>query len=117
MSKLSIHVLFFIYIHIFLQKLMHVLLLRKLYIKRFLGEKYRYYLCYLFSFDIIIKMIVISRFFFSFAVRPTMSEITSLGAAMAAGSAEGIGVWKLQAEDTQSITNDTFLPSISEDGK
>jgi glycerol kinase len=44
-----------------------------------------------------------------------MTETTALGAAMAAGSAEGIGVWDLT--NIQSAGNDTFRPAISEDGK
>jgi glycerol kinase len=44
-----------------------------------------------------------------------MTETTALGAAMAAGSAEGIGVWDLT--NFQAVGNDTFQPSISEDGK
>ncbi|KAJ4436336.1 hypothetical protein ANN_18967, partial [Periplaneta americana] len=46
-------------------------------------------------------------------VRPLMTETTALGAAMAAGSAEGIGVWDL--ENLQAVGSDTFRPSISED--
>lgn len=42
-----------------------------------------------------------------------MTETTALGAAMAAGSAEGIGVWDL--ENLQAVGSDTFRPSISED--
>jgi glycerol kinase len=44
-----------------------------------------------------------------------MTETTALGAAMAAGSAEGIDVWDLTT--VQSTGNDTFRPAISEDGK
>ncbi|XP_069677093.1 glycerol kinase 3-like isoform X3 [Periplaneta americana] len=46
-------------------------------------------------------------------VRPLMTETTALGAAMAAGSAEGIGVWDL--ENLQAVGSDIFRPSISED--
>jgi glycerol kinase len=46
-----------------------------------------------------------------------MAETTALGAAMAAGSAEGIGVWDLQRENPDSVISDAFQPSISEDGK
>lgn len=46
-----------------------------------------------------------------------MAETTALGAAMAAGSAEGIAVWDLHKETTESIISDVFSPSISEDGK
>jgi glycerol kinase len=44
-----------------------------------------------------------------------MTETTALGAAMAAGSAEGIEVWDLTS--LQAVGNDTFRPAISEDGK
>jgi glycerol kinase len=46
-------------------------------------------------------------------VRPLMTETTALGAAMAAGSAEGIGVWDLT--NVHSTGNDIFRPAISED--
>lgn len=45
-----------------------------------------------------------------------MAETTALGAAMAAGSAEGIQVWDLQRESPDSVISDSFQPSISEDG-
>lgn len=44
-----------------------------------------------------------------------MTETTALGAAMAAGSAEGIAVWDMS--DIHTVPCDTFLPSISEDGR
>ena len=44
-----------------------------------------------------------------------MTETTALGAAMAAGSAEGIGVWDLT--NVHSTGNDIFRPAISEDGE
>lgn len=47
-------------------------------------------------------------------VRPHMAETTALGAAMAAGYAEGIKVWDL--DNTQLITSDTFHPVITEEG-
>ncbi|XP_046456345.1 glycerol kinase-like isoform X1 [Daphnia pulex] len=47
-------------------------------------------------------------------VRPTMTETTALGAAMAAGNAEGIDVWSLDSLDQNSITSDTFTPAVSE---
>ncbi|XP_063241536.1 glycerol kinase 3-like [Bacillus rossius redtenbacheri] len=46
-------------------------------------------------------------------VRPLMTETTALGAAMAAGSAEGIGVWDLS--QVHSAPADTFYPAITED--
>lgn len=48
-------------------------------------------------------------------VRPTMSETTSLGAAIAAGSAKGVEVWNI--ENIEAVPNDTFIPCITEDGK
>ncbi|XP_059484029.1 glycerol kinase-like [Neocloeon triangulifer] len=48
-------------------------------------------------------------------VRPSMAETTALGAAMAAGAAEGIGVWDLERECPESVISDTFHPSITED--
>lgn len=46
-----------------------------------------------------------------------MTETTALGAAMAAGNAEGIDVWSLDSLDQNSITSDTFTPAVSESGK
>ena len=40
-----------------------------------------------------------------------MPEMSALGAAMAAGSAEGIGVWDL--DDLTAITAEMFHPSMS----
>lgn len=45
-------------------------------------------------------------------VRPSMSETTALGAAMAAGQAEGIEVWDIFNEDSTNIICDTFRPTI-----
>jgi glycerol kinase len=47
-------------------------------------------------------------------VRPSMSETTALGAAMAAGAAAGIDVWNIFSEDSNSIICDTFRPSIEQ---
>ena len=44
-----------------------------------------------------------------------MAETTALGAAMAAGSAEGIEVWDLN--NIQPVPCDIFYPNITEDGK
>ena len=44
-----------------------------------------------------------------------MAETTALGAAMAAGAAENIGIWDLS--DLQSNPSDIFSPKISESGK
>lgn len=46
-----------------------------------------------------------------------MPETTALGAAMAAGSAEGVGVWSLDPKNLSNITTDTFTPCIREKGK
>ncbi len=45
-----------------------------------------------------------------------MPETTALGAAMAAGAAEGVNVWSLNEGDLATITTDTFTPSITEKG-
>ena len=45
-----------------------------------------------------------------------MTETTALGAAMAAGNAEGIDVWSLDSLDQNTITSDNFSPAISEAG-
>lgn len=44
-----------------------------------------------------------------------MSETTSLGAAIAAGSAKGVDVWNI--DNIEEVPNDTFLPCIPEDGR
>lgn len=44
-----------------------------------------------------------------------MAETTCLGAALAAGIAKGVEVWNL--DDIEPVPSDTFVPSISEDGK
>lgn len=49
-------------------------------------------------------------------VRPSMTETTALGAAMAAGNAEGVGVWNLGKLDLNMITFDNFTPKIAEEG-
>lgn len=45
-----------------------------------------------------------------------MTETTALGAAMAAGNAEGVGVWNLGKLDLNMITFDNFTPKIAEEG-
>jgi len=45
-------------------------------------------------------------------VRPHMAETSALGAAMAAGIANGVNVWDL--EDIPQSPNDTFLPRITD---
>lgn len=49
-------------------------------------------------------------------VRPSMSETSALGAAMAAGCAEGIDVWDITSEDPANIIQDVFIPKITEKG-
>ncbi len=50
-------------------------------------------------------------------VRPTMTESSALGAAMAAGNAEGIDVWCFETSDRSTITSDIFTPTITAEGK
>ncbi|XP_015599530.1 glycerol kinase isoform X2 [Cephus cinctus] len=45
--------------------------------------------------------------------RSTMPDITALGAAMAAGNAEGIGVWEIEGEEVETVPSDTFLPTTT----
>ncbi|XP_028851648.1 glycerol kinase-like isoform X2 [Denticeps clupeoides] len=44
-------------------------------------------------------------------VKPTMSETTALGAAMAAGSADGVSVWNINTE--HSVTTERYQPQIN----
>ncbi|XP_061483345.1 glycerol kinase isoform X3 [Rhineura floridana] len=46
-------------------------------------------------------------------VKPSMPETTALGAAMAAGAAEGIGVWSLNPDDSTAVTCERFEPQIN----
>ncbi|XP_064471144.1 glycerol kinase 3-like isoform X1 [Ornithodoros turicata] len=48
-------------------------------------------------------------------VRPQMPETTALGAAIAAGAAEGIGVWRLDKDGFPKITTDIFEPAVLPD--
>ncbi|XP_035769269.1 glycerol kinase-like [Neolamprologus brichardi] len=50
-------------------------------------------------------------------VRPTMSETTALGVAMAAGAAEGIGVWSLSPGQLPHVTSERYEPQINPEGK
>lgn len=50
-------------------------------------------------------------------VRPSMAETTALGAAMAAGSAEGIDVWDIFSEDSSNLVCDVFKPKTEAKGK
>lgn len=46
-----------------------------------------------------------------------MPETTALGAAMAAGAAEGVGVWSLNPDDLSAVTCERFEPQINPEGK
>uniref|UniRef100_A0A673WRI9 glycerol kinase n=1 Tax=Salmo trutta TaxID=8032 RepID=A0A673WRI9_SALTR len=46
-------------------------------------------------------------------VKPSMSETTALGAAMAAGAAEGVGVWSLTPGNLTTIPTDKYQPLIN----
>uniref|UniRef100_A0A3Q3GXZ0 glycerol kinase n=1 Tax=Labrus bergylta TaxID=56723 RepID=A0A3Q3GXZ0_9LABR len=46
-------------------------------------------------------------------VRPTMSETTALGAAMAAGAAEGVEVWNLSPDHLPHVTSEKYEPQIN----
>ncbi|XP_077338698.1 glycerol kinase isoform X2 [Lithobates pipiens] len=46
-------------------------------------------------------------------VKPSMPETTALGAAMAAGAAEGVGVWSLNPSDLTAVTCERFEPQIN----
>ncbi|KAJ0070572.1 hypothetical protein NL108_016263 [Boleophthalmus pectinirostris] len=46
-------------------------------------------------------------------VRPSMPETTALGAAMAAGAAEGVDVWSLSPEQLPLINVETYEPQIN----
>uniref|UniRef100_A0A8C7L8U5 glycerol kinase n=1 Tax=Oncorhynchus kisutch TaxID=8019 RepID=A0A8C7L8U5_ONCKI len=50
-------------------------------------------------------------------VKPSMPETTALGAAMAAGAAEGVSVWSLRPEDLSEVTSEKFEPQINPEGK
>lgn len=52
-----------------------------------------------------------------FTVKPSMPETTALGAAMAAGAAEGVSVWSLNPEDLTEVTSERFEPQINPEGK
>lgn len=51
-----------------------------------------------------------------FLVKPSMPETTALGAAMAAGAAEGVSVWSLNPEDLSEVTSEKFEPQINPEG-
>uniref|UniRef100_A0A667XRD7 Probable glycerol kinase n=1 Tax=Myripristis murdjan TaxID=586833 RepID=A0A667XRD7_9TELE len=50
-------------------------------------------------------------------VKPSMPETTALGAAMAAGAAEGVSVWSLSPEDLSEVTSEKFEPQINPEGQ
>uniref|UniRef100_A0A3Q2D949 glycerol kinase n=1 Tax=Cyprinodon variegatus TaxID=28743 RepID=A0A3Q2D949_CYPVA len=50
-------------------------------------------------------------------VRPAMSETTALGAAMAAGAAQGVDVWNLSPAHLPKVTSERFEPQINIEGK
>ncbi|KAG8515186.1 Glycerol kinase 2 [Galemys pyrenaicus] len=45
-------------------------------------------------------------------LKPTMTETTALGAAIAAGAAEGVDVWSLKPENLTAVTMERFEPQI-----
>lgn len=49
-------------------------------------------------------------------VKPSMPETTALGAAMAAGAAEGVSVWSLSPEDLSEVTSEKSEPQINPEG-
>lgn len=49
-------------------------------------------------------------------MKPSMPETTALGAAMAAGAAEGVSVWSLSPEDLSEVTSEKFEPQINCEG-
>lgn len=51
------------------------------------------------------------------SVRPAMSETTALGAAMAAGAAQGVDVWNLSPAHLPKVTSERFEPQINIEGK
>ncbi|XP_066497211.1 glycerol kinase-like isoform X2 [Hoplias malabaricus] len=46
-------------------------------------------------------------------VRPSMSETTALGAAMAAGAAKGVGVWTINPDGMTSVASEMYQPQIN----
>lgn len=46
-----------------------------------------------------------------------MPDITALGAAMAAGYAEGVDIWELEGEEIETVSTDTFLPTTTPEGR
>lgn len=56
---------------------------------------------------------------FSLSVRPSLVETTALGAAIAAGTAEGVHAWSAPhlGQQVDQLSADVFHPSIVESGK
>lgn len=52
-----------------------------------------------------------------FSVRPTMSETTALGAAMAAGAAPGVDVWNLNPGQLPHLESEKYKPQINPEGQ
>lgn len=50
-------------------------------------------------------------------VKPAMPETTALGAAMAAGAAEGVNVWYMSAALLADSTSTTYQPQINPEGE
>ncbi|XP_067848905.1 glycerol kinase isoform X2 [Heptranchias perlo] len=48
-------------------------------------------------------------------VKPAMAETTALGAAMAAGAADGVGVWSLSPDNLSAVVWEKFEPQIEPD--
>ncbi|KAJ8936130.1 hypothetical protein NQ318_022212 [Aromia moschata] len=48
-------------------------------------------------------------------IRAQSQDITALGMAIAAGAAEGIDIWDINAEERELVPSDTFLPTSTED--
>lgn len=46
-----------------------------------------------------------------------MSETTALGAAMAAGAADGVNVWSLSPGHLPHVTSEKYEPQINSDGE
>nr|XP_045039715.2 glycerol kinase-like [Desmodus rotundus] len=46
-------------------------------------------------------------------MKSSMPEVTALGAAMAAGAAEGVGVWNLEPDGLSALTMERFEPQIN----
>ncbi|XP_070265532.1 glycerol kinase 2 [Myotis yumanensis] len=46
-------------------------------------------------------------------IKPTVADTTALGAAMAAGAAEGVGVWSLKPEDLSAVVMERIEPQIN----